>query len=218
MKTILKIIVAIFIGVSRAFAGKNFVPAESPVTPVPQPESISPLYVGMGLVGAKFLADCKEVKGCKYEDVTYGLMARAGYDFNQYFGIEARYLRTLWDKGPFGGVPLEHYGLFLKPQYPIGDRVNIYGLLGYGHTKNRGNGARLNYFNSDSGFSAGIGLEIDFSSSSEDRVANAKYDREFDGHADQNKNWSFFIDYQRLLIKGGVADMDVVSAGVRYDF
>jgi OOP family OmpA-OmpF porin len=176
------------------------------------------LYVGLGLVGANFVKDCEVVKECGYEDTTYGLMVRAGYDFNQYFGIEARYLRTFWDKGPYGGAPLEHYGLFLKPQYPLGDRFNVYGLLGYGHTKNRGNGARLNYFNSDSGFSAGIGFEIDFSDSKGDRVANAKYDREFDGHADQNKNWSMFVDYQRLLIKSEVADMDVISVGVRYDF
>jgi len=218
MKKIVKIVVSALFIVSSAYAGKNFVPAETPPIPVPQPQTISPLYVGLGLVGANFVKDCEVVRDCGYEDTTYGLMARAGYDFNQYFGIEARYLRTFWDKGPYGGVPLEHYGLFLKPQYPLGDRVNIYGLLGYGHTKNRGNGARLNYFNSDSGFSAGIGLEIDFSSSSEDRVKNAKYDREFDGHADQNKNWSLFVDYQRLLIKGGVPDMDVVSLGVRYDF
>ena len=202
---------------TNLFAGKNFAPADTPVIPVPQPNSISPFYVGAGLVGAKFLISCPE-RDCRYEETTYGLMLRAGYDYNQYFGIEARYLKTFWDKGPQGGLPLEHYGLYLKPQYPIGDRGNIYVLLGYGHTKNGGNGARLNYFKDQSGFSAGIGLELDLSSSSDDKVANANYKRDFDGHAEQNRGLSLFVDYQRLLIKSDVPDMDVVTIGLRYDF
>jgi len=210
--------VAAIIVSSSLFAGKNYIPADTPVVPVPQPEGISPFYIGAGLVGANFVFDCEKVDNCGYEDTTYGLMVRAGYDYNQYFGIEARYIRTLWDKGPLGGVPLEHYGLFLKPQFPIGDRGNIYALLGYGHTKNRGNGARLNYFNDDNGFSAGLGFEIDLSGSDKDKVANGDYKREFDGHAEQNRGLSLFVDYQRLLVKSDTPDMDVVSVGLRYDF
>ncbi|HFU77267.1 MAG TPA: hypothetical protein ENK68_02035, partial [Epsilonproteobacteria bacterium] len=125
---------------------------------------------------------------------------------------------TFLDKGPFGGLPLAHIGLYAKPQYPVSERVNLYGLLVYGCTKNPGNGGRLNYFDCDSGFSAGAGLEYDLSDRKGDFLKDAQYDRAFDGYADQGKGWSLFVDYQRLLIKSNVPDMDVISAGLRYDF
>ncbi len=193
--------------------GKYVAPVEAEVIPVP--EDISPWYLGAGLVAAKFHA-CGN--GCDYEDLTYGAMLRGGYDYNEYFGLEARGIRTFLDKGPFGGVPLAHIGLYAKPQYPVSERVNLYGLLGYGYTKNLGNGGRLNYFDSDSGFSAGAGLEYDLSDRKGDFLKDAQYDRAFDGYADQGKGWSLFVDYQRLLIKSNVPDMDVISAGLRYDF
>ncbi|MBT8344511.1 MAG: hypothetical protein KJO45_07330, partial [Sulfurovum sp.] len=80
------------------------------------------------------------------------------------------------------------------------------------------NGNRLNYFDEDDGFSAGLGLEYDLSDREEDRVENANYDRTFDGYADQGIGWTLFLDYQRLLIKSDVPDLDAVSFGARYDF
>ncbi|MFT7824308.1 MAG: hypothetical protein ABXS92_06045, partial [Sulfurimonas sp.] len=104
-------------------------------------------------------------------------------------------------------------------------RVNLYALLGYGYTENLGNGARLNYFDNDWGFSAGIGIEYDLSDKKEDYDSyktdenpNPIFERDFDGYADQGKGWSLFLDYQRLLIKSDVPDMDAVSLGLRYDF
>ncbi len=182
-------------------------------------ENPSPWYLGAGLVWAKLSnADCGSVPGCTYEDATYGAMVRGGYDVNEYFGIEARYIDTFWDEGPYGGTPLMHAGLFLKPQYPVSERVNLYGLLGYGYTKNLGDGARLNYFDDDWGFSAGVGIEYDLSDREGDRVQNGNYDRPFDGYADQGRGWSLFLDYQRLLIKSNIPDLDAVSFGIRYDF
>jgi len=196
--------------------GKGVVIASTPVASI---ETIdpSPWYLGAGIVWAK-LSGCEINPTCEYEDVTYGAMLRGGYDYNQYLGIEARYIRTFLDEGPFGGTPLEHMGIYLKPQYPVSERVNAYALLGYGYTKNLGNGARLDYFESDSGFSAGLGLEYDLSDRKGDREENAQYDREFDGYADQGRGWSLFLDYQRLLIKSDVPDLDAISLGLRYDF
>jgi len=194
--------------------GKAVSPVDALIVPIVVTD-YSPIYVGIGVTVAKFSA-CSN--NCSYEDLTYGLMLRGGYDFNEYFGVEVRGIRTFLDKGPFGGVPLEHIGLYAKPQYPVSERVNVYGLLGYGYTKNLGNGARLNYFDSESGFSAGAGLEYDLSDRKGDFEQDAEYDRSFDGYADQGKGWSLFVDYQRLLIKSNVPDMDVVSFGVRYDF
>ncbi len=145
-------------------------------------------------------------------------MIRGGYDYNQYVGVEARYIRTFLDEGPLGGTPLAHAGIFLKPQYPVSERINIYGLLGYGYTENLGNGARLDYFDNDWGFSAGAGIEYDLSDRDDDKEENGYYDRPFDGYADQGRGWSLFLDYQRLLIKSDVPDLDAVSLGLRYDF
>lgn len=201
-----------------AGGGKNMSPVTVPVVPI-ETVDISPWYLGAGLVWAKFgLDDCGGSPGCTYEDVTYGAMVRGGYDYNQYIGIEARYIRTFLDEGPKGGAPLAHFGLFLKPQYPVSERVNLYALLGYGYTENLGNGARLDYFDSDWGFSAGAGIEYDLSDREGDRIENGNYDRTFDGYADHGKGWSLFLDYQRLLIKSDIPDLDAVSFGVRYDF
>jgi len=202
-----------------AGGGKNMAPVAVPVVPI-ETVDYSPLYLGAGLVWADFVKDpCSPVDPtCRYEDVTYGAMLRGGYDFNEYIGIEARFIDTFIDKGPDGGVPLLHAGLFLKPQYPVSERVNLYALLGYGYTKNLGNGGRLNYFDDDWGFSAGAGIEYDLSDRKSDRIDNAYYDRTFDGYADQGRGWSLFLDYQRLLIKSDAPDMDAVSLGLRYDF
>jgi len=204
-----------------AGGGKNIAPAEAVIAPIAVTDP-NPWYLGAGLVWAKLHA-CNN--DCSYEDATYGIMLRGGYDYNQYIGIEARYMRTFLDEGPEGGAPLAHAGLFLKPQYPVSERVNLYGLLGYGYTENLGNGARLNYFDSDWGFSAGLGIEFDLSDRVSDYDAhktdvnqNPVFDREFDGYADQGAGWSLFLDYQRLLIKSDVPDLDAVSFGVRYDF
>ena len=196
--------------------GKGVVEAESPIAPIETVDP-SPWYLGAGIVWAK-LSGCDINPTCDYEDVTYGAMLRGGYEYNQYFGIEARYIRTFLDEGPFGGTPLEHIGLFLKPQYPVSEQVNLYSLLGYGYTKNLGNGARLDYFDEDHGLSAGLGIEYDLSDREGDREENANYDREFDGYADQGKGWSLFLDYQRLLIKSDIPDLDAISLGLRYDF
>lgn len=172
--------------------GKTVAPVDAPIVHIEESTNILPIYIGLGIVAAQFTT-CEN--NCDYEDRTYGAMIRAGYDFNQYFGIEARGIRTFLDEGPFGGVPLQHIGLYAKPQYPVIQDFNVYGLLGYGYTENLGNGGRLNYFDNDHGFTAGLGLEYDLF-----------------------KEWNLFVDYQRLLIKSNVPDMDALSVGLRYDF
>jgi len=209
-------LVAVSLTTALYAGGKNVSAAGVPVIPI-EMVTPSPWYLGAGLVWAK-LDGCNLQPGCTYEDVTYGAMVRGGYDYNEYIGVEARYIRTFWDEGPYGGTPLAHAGLFLKPQYPVSERVNLYGLLGYGYTENLGNGARLNYFDNDWGWSAGAGIEYDLSDREGDKIENGDYDRAFDGYADQGKGWSLFLDYQRLLIDSDVPDMDAVSLGLRYDF
>ena len=180
-----------------AGGGKDITPAATPIAAV-ETVDFSGWYLGAGLVRAKFVG-C--TGSCTYEDVTYGLMARGGYDFNRYIGIEGRYLYTSLGEGPLGGTPLMHAGIFLKPQFPLNERINLYGLLGYGYTKNLGNGGRLHYFDSDWGVSAGAGLEYRFSDKK-----------------NTDTEWRLFAEYQRLLMKDDTADMDVASLGIEYHF
>jgi OOP family OmpA-OmpF porin len=197
-------LVAIIFVSSQLYAGKSIAPAETDVIPVST--DCSSWYLGVGLTSAKFRA-CR-ITGCNYEDITYGVMLRGGYNFNRYFGVEARALRTFLGKGPFGGVPLQHIGIYAKPQLPLGDRINMYGLLGYGYTENLGNGERLNYFKHDHGFSAGLGFEYDLSGAKKD----------IGGRGDYDQDMSLFVDYQRLLIKTNVPDMHIITVGLKFDF
>lgn len=199
---ITKILIATSVAATMSFAGKNVAPATSEpiaVADYTPTSAVLPFYAALGLVGAKLSINCANHPHCHYEDTTYGGVLRVGYDFNKYFGLEGRYARTFWDKGPFGGTPLEHFGLFLKPQVPLGEKVNLYGLIGYGHTKNLGNGYRLTYLNKKWGVSAGLGLEYQISD---------KPDR---------KGWNIFADYQRLLLQSN-PDLNMVSFGVRYSY
>jgi len=217
MKFHTKVIAIVLLSSTTLFAGgKGVSPAIVAVEPIPVAE-LTPIYLGVGLVYGKY-SGCTS-PGCQYEDVTYGAMLRAGYEWNQYFGIEARLLSTFWGADSLGGQKLQHIGIFAKPMYPLGDDFNVYGLLGYGWTKTRTelSGSALPTID-QGGFSAGLGLEYDLSSQSDDLEQDVNYDRIFDGQADQEKNWGLFVDYQRLLIDSNVPDLDVVSAGVTYDF
>ena len=207
--------------------GKVLAPAVVPVIPVEQ-EEVNPWYIGIGLIPyAEYKSYCE--RGVSYDDVTYGAMVRGGYDINQYFGLEARIMGTFWGKGPNGGERFAHYGLYAKPMYPVSERINVYGLAGYGYTESINSGGNGNLPEIDDwGFSWGIGLEFDLSDRKDDFMEKVAYDREFDGYADQEKGWGLFIDYQRLwddhsfvnqkLNKSGTVDLDVISVGITYDF
>lgn len=216
-RTLMSLLAIAALSTSVYAGGKGVVPAVIPVEPIPAVQP-TPVYVGAGLIWGKYAGQCGESADCPYEDVTYGALVRAGYDFNQYFGIEARLLATFWEADPLGGQELQHFGLFAKPMYPVSEDFNLYGLLGYGWTQTTTGGNKNLKELDESGFSAGVGVEYDLSSKEDDREDDGLYDREFDGQADQEKGWGLFVDYQRLLIDSDVPDLDVVSAGVTYDF
>lgn len=196
-------------------AGGNILPVVAPLEPEPPKHQAVPVYIGAGVAGGRYLQNCKT--GCHYEDGTYGLTLRVGYELGQYVGIEARYINTFLDKGRLFGQTLEHIGLFVKPMLPFDEDFNIYGLLGYGWTKTHTNGI-LNKAIDENGFSAGLGFEYDLSDKRADYDRNIYYPNGFDGQADQERGWGLFVDYQRLLIKSNVPDLDVISGGVTYDF
>ena len=195
---------------TTTYAGGDIMPAVVAVEPVPVKRLPTPVYIGGGVVAGRYLSD-------RYEDVTYGMMLRVGYELNQYIGFEARYISTFLEEGQLHGQQLEHVGLFVKPMLPFNENFNLYGLLGYGWTQTTTSG-KVDPAIDNNGFSAGVGLEYDLSDKRDDYDKNIYYPEGFDGQADQEMGWGLFVDYQRLLIKSDVPDLDVVSAGVTYDF
>jgi OOP family OmpA-OmpF porin len=193
--------------------GKGVVKATPEVAAIVPVANPSPWYVGVGLLWSGMRRDCACQNG-NVEETTYGALLRAGYDFNQYVGVEVRGLYSNLQKDI---ASTEHYGLYLKPMYPVSESLNIYGLLGYGKTKIECFVESLSY--DDNGLSWGVGLEYDLSSKKED-YQEGKYDRTFDGQGDQERGWGLWIDYQNLLSNASVShfDSNIVSAGVTYDF
>ena len=199
--------------------------AGGPVAPIVPVTTISPVpfYIGAGLVWANVERDCfcDDLEGNPRpntlftdENDGWGGILRGGYEYNQYIGLEARVLGTNTDD-----FDILHYGIYLKPSYPIGEQVNVYGLLGYGRTETTfyKNGIDETYDNN--GFSYGIGLEYDLSDKESDRE-DGDYNRAFDGQANQEKGWGLFVDYQNLLTDGDPYNINayIISFGVTYDF
>jgi len=179
-------------------------PPAAPIVP-PQPK-IAPngFYAGLGITGVNYESNCK-CKNVDKKDVNYGGTVRVGYDFNEYIGVEARGTKTK------GDADVEHAGVFIKPMIPVTNSANVYGLVGVAKTKVKGN---LPKVDSD-GLAMGAGIEIDLSS---DTPKDGRYSRPFDGKGDQEEGVGLFVDYERMIVKDNAPDLDVVTAGVTYDF
>lgn len=185
-----------------AHAGKNYVPA--PVEPIPVPVAVPPLglYIGGGLTYAHTSCQCDT--SVKFSDGTtskvrngksYGVNLKAGYNYNEYIGIEARYIYTPWgdtDK------TIKHYGIYLKPSYPITDHIDIYALLGYGKTECE------TLKESFTGFAWGAGAEY---------TINKRVQGQKDG-------LGVYVEYLRPLKKSGNKNIkiDMVNVGASYNF
>ena len=193
-----KIVVALLLTSSVLFAGKNVIPAETPVAPVFTPW---PFYIGLGLVMSDIDRDpcpCADDQTIS-EDHRYGAVLRAGVDFNEYLGIEARILKT---SGSNVFSETTHYGLYLKPQFAVSNALKLYGLLGYGKTTiDYTNGIKSSRTD-ESGIAYGAGVEYTLT-------------KDADGSA-----WGLWVDYSRLLKdKGSVhSTVDIVTAGAVYHF
>jgi len=180
--------------------------------------NISRWYGGLGL-------NMTTASGDDCEDITYGFTARVGYDFNSYLGIEGRAIRTNWE---YEGAKVEHYGVFVKPMYPISEDLSVYALLGYGKTST---GNKNNF--DDSGMAWGVGLNF-YLDNEEERMREANrtrepvpYQQQQPSHDDEKEDeellddhqgLGLFVDYERLLQKSDVPDFDTISVGVTYDF
>ena len=175
--------------------GKLVTLALSPIVPIVVPST--PLYVGLGFVTAGLSRDCPcDPRGPRINDMTYGGLVRAGWDYNRYIGLE---VRGIWAKLEKDFSETTHFGLFVKPQYPLTKSINLYALAGVGKTT-------VDYSNercfkgsqlTKEGFSYGGGAEY--------AITDA---------------WGLWIDYQHLLYNEGVFDSksNIGTLGVRYTF
>jgi len=214
MKKILISLTTVLALTTTTYAGGNIAPQEAEVAPVPAVISPIPLYIGAGLVAAGLSRDCPCMNGSRLKDMTYGGLLRAGWDFNDYVGIEARALKASIEED-FSETT--HYGLYLKPQYHVSNQTNVYGLIGYGKTEidydnHKGKTSTL----SKSGLSYGAGIEYDLSSDN----SEGEYARSFDGQGNQEKGLGIFADYQHLLSDEGEfnTDSNIFTVGLTYDF
>jgi len=131
-----------------AMAGGDIAPVEPIVeTPVVE-ESTGAFYLGLGYSYMNMNIDAPTTthsRASTEEDHNGdAVLLLAGYNFNEYVGVEARY-------AGFTDC-LENTAIYLKPMYPFGE-VTVYGLLGYGETSYDNGAVDL----SESGFQWGIG-------------------------------------------------------------
>ena len=202
MKKLTVTIATLAIMAVSAQAGKNVAPA--PVEPIPVPV-YAPLglYLGGALTYSHSKCQCDPSVICSngqscstpHKGTTYGVNLKAGYMYNQYIGIEGKYIYTPWgDKDK----TLKHYGLYLKPTYPVTDHIDVYALLGYGKTECE------TIKGSQKGFAWGAGAEY---------TINKKISGKKDG-------LGVYVEYLRPLKKTGNKNItvDMVSIGASYNF
>jgi len=194
--------------------------AGGPIAPIVLPADTdpNPFYVGVGLIWAGISADCFGGGTCpdvRLKESEWGGIIRAGWEYNQYVGVEVRALKATIDSD-WGETT--HYGIFLKPQYPIAEQINVYALLGYGHTEINTINCPVPDYEYD-GFTYGIGLEYDFSNDDDTRDGG-EFDRPYDGNMDQETGWGLWVDYQNLMNNQGPANYksNIITFGVTYDF
>jgi len=201
-KLVFSTVAMVAIMITSANAGKNVIPA--PVEPIPVPVPVAAplgIYLGGGYTYAKADCECDPIYLSngqytpKFTAETHGINLKAGYDFNEYIGIEAKYLYTPWGDEDH---TLKHYGIYLKPSFPVTENFDIYALLGYGKTECE------SLKDSENGFGWGIGASYNFGK----RVQGKK-----DG-------FGVYVEYLRPLKKTGNKDItiDTVNAGVQYNF
>jgi len=114
------------------FAGANTTKTIEPSIDIPQiiEKSTSDFYVGLGVSTTSTHEDDLDffiiTEG---QDRTGDLTFLAGYDWNEYFGVEARYMISVAKEDI---VDSKSWGIYAKPQYSVTEDLNIYGLLGIG--------------------------------------------------------------------------------------
>lgn len=155
---------------TSVMAGGTIAPVEEPVVEVQEVvNNDAGFYMGVAYTA---INNETTISNGVHGDVDYsGFMLQAGYKFNPYIAVEARY----WDGGdeqlhmshPAGhpdgddhAVPSEFdaWGIYLKPMYPVTEALDIYALLGWGEQ----NTVNHIYTPGDGSLSLGLGAAYSF--------------------------------------------------------
>jgi len=126
----------------------------------------------------------------KHQDQQLGITFLIGYNFMKYLGAELRAALSVSEENA-GQDNLAEYGIYLKPQYPVLDNLNVYGLLGYSAINMSdpatGTSANDNPFSGDNqGFSFGAGLDYGVTENISVFTDVVNYLRDFGG---SNSTW-----------------------------
>jgi len=116
---------------------KQVVPAPAPIPVVAAPApviapKVKKMYVGLDLLCGRFETNSGACS-CLGD-----VVAKLGYNFNKYIGVEGRLGYGVSSADHDGGGESEmkeNYGIYLKPQLPLSDKVSLFGLLGYAKAK-----------------------------------------------------------------------------------
>jgi len=200
MKQITLSLVAMIAMSSLSMAGGGESPVVEPVTVIPAIDQ-SALYVGIGLSAVS-----NRESGLNFfdnkagQDRTGDITLLAGYEFNPYIAIEGRYMNSITQEDI---LERDSWGIYVKPQYPVTEDINIYALLGYGGFNADGiNGATINI--DETGFQWGLGTSYDYT-----------------------EHVSLFADYVNIVNDVSVSSFitapanvssDAVTVGVNYKF
>lgn len=94
-----------------------------------------------------------------------GLTGRAGYDFNDYFGVEGEFSIGLGEEN-VDGIDLEinnQYAAYAVGKLPISERFDIFGRIGYGTIEFEGSAGGISETVDVDGFGFGAGGQFFFS-------------------------------------------------------
>ena len=113
------------------FAGSNTEKVIEPSIPIPTvEESTSGFHVGVGVSAVSTHQDDLDFFSITDgQDRTGNALLSAGYDWNEYIGLEARYMFSVAKEDI---VDMDSWSIYVKPQYPITEDLTVYALLGVG--------------------------------------------------------------------------------------
>jgi len=203
-KVALSAMAVLALSTQMVMGGGDIAPVE-PAVAVPvvsDQEDNSDFYVGLGLIYNRIYAtDSKWFSEVDTEDNEGGISFIAGYNYNEYIGIEGRFTQSYWERDY---ADTTSWSIFLKPQYrfwetdPNNDDydngyLTVYGLLGFGNTNVEGTDGDHEETSAwpeaigqdildETGFKWGIGISYTLV--------------DIDNGVRKN-TWSFFIDYTR---------------------
>ena len=184
------------------FAGGN-VAVIAPVVEEPVIVDNSSFYIGLGLsaVSARDSEVSLDFSTTPGQDRLGNVTFQAGYNFNEYVAVEGRYTTSFTHED---NVEMDGWSLFVKPQYPVTEDLNIYALLGFGGVK-LDSVTALVVDVDDTTFQWGLGASYDITESIAIFADYTNLANDMDGY--------FYTSLDQVQV-----DVDTFNVGLTYKF